>query len=888
MVSMFHSIKNKCTRPSIIQGLSTVFTQKYCHVFSNSDIYYVVLDNFKEESNFVDDKFIEELKNVVDCLNTCIATAYVSVVIFVSMQKQSFLSGLNLRKLSRFSNQKALQKQIKELQDVVKGIADLPALTFSAVDGDVVSTGLEFLLATDYRFARADRDILFSFPDCQHGLSFCCGGTKRLVDQVGLPVALDMVVQQHILDVHEAKHVGLIDDVLECKGSTRDFIDKVKELAVKLVKKHVRGRERLPRALPPNESFRLGNAIGRFFTLNKIKRDIRHTTPVYAHQAVVLTATNMILSLERDDAQCRAYEQDLFTNLAFLPATKAACVCSSYHKKYLGIEHNSPCPLPPDPLPNETALRTALPSPMRVIVVGLGRCGSALCARLALRGCAVTVVDDNKRRLTEGILRVQNQFDSFPHLTRAQLEVLQGLITSVSDYKDLSLDCPVDLVVECVTDTLENKEIVMNNLARVGALTETTVYLAMTLGLAARELAKSYPFPRNFATLHAYKIPQHPWLFEVVVPPQAPQAPASPRSEDNTPTLQPIAVVQDKNLHTVLSSFSEIVEAVLVVTENHTSPGPTRTASPQSPEHGGARSIRTVKEKSGEWEGEGEREDVAEEPDEGNHNEEDNSHFSYTSVINRCVSAYFAEAIFLVGCGYTVAEVNQAALAFGFELGPFELMDVFGLKTSYHMLNSSKVYETSAETLAQTLRFAEALPKNKPEPLMCGNKVPADFVHSLFEVEAQHPDLFVLARQFRRRTLGRRLFFAMLNTCCEIFAQGEASAAEMDMGLVHATGFPLSLGGPFHYADFMELGVLCKQMQAASITPHYTLVEFNRLGKVFHPLHPLKIALEPIHAQLKLIGKAIRPPWLLFALPLASLLLFLVVLAVLLANHLGL
>lgn len=83
----------------------------------------------------------------------------------------------------------------------------------ASINGLCVGGGLELALACDLRVA--SEDARFGFPENNIGVLPGVGGCSRLVKTVGLGKAKELVLCGELIDAHEAKAIGLVNQVVK-------------------------------------------------------------------------------------------------------------------------------------------------------------------------------------------------------------------------------------------------------------------------------------------------------------------------------------------------------------------------------------------------------------------------------------------------------------------------------------------------------------------------------------------------------------------------------------------------------------------------------------------------------------------------------------------------
>lgn len=95
---------------------------------------------------------------------------------------------------------------------VVRRLADLPAPTIAAIEGNALGGGLELALACDLRVA-SERAHL-GLPEVRLAVIPGAGGTQRLWRAVGEARARELILTGRVLTAAEAERIGLVSEVV--------------------------------------------------------------------------------------------------------------------------------------------------------------------------------------------------------------------------------------------------------------------------------------------------------------------------------------------------------------------------------------------------------------------------------------------------------------------------------------------------------------------------------------------------------------------------------------------------------------------------------------------------------------------------------------------------
>lgn len=157
-------------------------------------------------------------------------------------------------------------------------------------------------------------------------------------------------------------------------------------------------------------------------------------------------------------------------------------------------------------------------------------------------------------------------------------------------------------------------------------------------------------------------------------------------------------------------------------------------------------------------------------------------------LVNRALMPYLLEAVLLAEEDVPLADIDQAAVAFGMPMGPIALADTVGLDICL--------------SVAQTLSAALGL----PVPDLLASKVSAGELGKKsgrgfysYPIKSQ---FFQSRRPAPDPMITERLILRLLNEAARCLRCGVVPDADIvDIGLVYGTGFAPFRGGPLGYAE---------------------------------------------------------------------------------------
>ncbi|MFK7874812.1 MAG: 3-hydroxyacyl-CoA dehydrogenase NAD-binding domain-containing protein [Paracoccaceae bacterium] len=173
---------------------------------------------------------------------------------------------------------------------------------------------------------------------------------------------------------------------------------------------------------------------------------------------------------------------------------------------------------------------------------------------------------------------------------------------------------------------------------------------------------------------------------------------------------------------------------------------------------------------------------------------------------NRIYAAYRRHAEFLVEDGASPQDVDTAACAFGFAMGPFAVGDMSGLDIAWTMRRRQAAtrdpaarYVEIPDQLCAAGRFGRKTGAGWYD--YDGNKAqPSEAVAAI--IAQARAAKGVTPRGYTHQLIQDRLLGAILNEAALVLSEGTAQRpGDIDVTLVHGYGFPRWTGGPLWWAS---------------------------------------------------------------------------------------
>lgn len=225
-------------------------------------------------------------------------------------------------------------------------------------------------------------------------------------------------------------------------------------------------------------------------------------------------------------------------------------------------------------------------------------------------------------------------------------------------------------------------------------------------------------------------------------------------------------------------------------------------------------------------------------------------------VVNRLLMALLNEAQRLLAEGYGIEEIDRAATDFGWRLGPFQIMDVIGLRTVLDagtqiapylpdvldappfVVPLIKAGRLGRQTGAGFYRYAEAgkAESDAAVKALLQAYVRPKTARSTLDL-ARTPGEATDSRQQEGQSsemVALRLVAAMVVQAVHILNRGQVrDAADVDLCGLLALGFPPHRGGLLYWADHYPLGRLLEAVEDEKLRQQ--LVQVCPIGSQFYP-----------------------------------------------------
>jgi 3-hydroxyacyl-CoA dehydrogenase/enoyl-CoA hydratase/3-hydroxybutyryl-CoA epimerase len=170
----------------------------------------LTFDRPESGANLFDSATLLELEEHIKSIEI---TPNLRGLILISAKDSVFVAGADLKEVNSLPDSELI-KYIERGQRVFARLEALKIPTVAAIHGACVGGGYEVALACKYRVASDHRSTRIGLPETQLGILPAWGGSTRLPRLIGLPAALDIILEGKTPPARKAKKLGMVDEVV--------------------------------------------------------------------------------------------------------------------------------------------------------------------------------------------------------------------------------------------------------------------------------------------------------------------------------------------------------------------------------------------------------------------------------------------------------------------------------------------------------------------------------------------------------------------------------------------------------------------------------------------------------------------------------------------------
>jgi 3-hydroxyacyl-CoA dehydrogenase / enoyl-CoA hydratase / 3-hydroxybutyryl-CoA epimerase len=413
-------------------------------------------------------------------------------IIVASGKPSIFIAGADVTEFSKATSADEAREYTRFGQQTIHRFSKLPQVTVAAINGAALGGGCELALACDYRVMSDSPKAQIGLPETKLGIFPAWGGVTRLPRLIGLPVALDIILNGKTLDGRRAKNAGLVDEVVPAAI----LLDIARKFAAKSKRK---GGSR-------TKFYIEGNPLARRVIFNKARKAVLSQT--HGHYPAPLKAIEvmdygMSAGIERGLAR----EVDEVVPLivgSTSGSTAGADVAQNLIRLFFLMEDSKKERIAAAPIDVRDAG-----------VLGAGIMGGGIAQLIADKtDASIRMRDINWKAIAGGMkaaARIWKKKVDLRRMKRGEMQRKLARITSTIDWSGFER---CDLVIEAVVENVEIKRQVLREfeaIAKPGAIFATN-----TSTIPITDIAAQAAKPENVAGMHFFNPVDRMPLVEVI------------------------------------------------------------------------------------------------------------------------------------------------------------------------------------------------------------------------------------------------------------------------------------------------------------------------------------------------------------------------------------
>jgi len=461
-------------------------------LMADDQICLLTFDRPDSSANIFDAATLAELN---EHLNMIEHDPEIRGLVLVSAKKSIFIAGADLHSMSQEATGEGLRSMIGLGQAVFNRIAALRIPTIAAIHGACLGGGYEVALACSYRIASSDRATKIGLPETQLGILPAWGGTTRLPRLIGLPKALDLILNGKTLAAKAALKKGMIDELVP------------KEYLLEVACQRARGRAGRggsPTRPSAGQLFLQNNAVVAAGLCRYFRPRLLEKTR--GHYPAILKALEVATSgVSKPVAESLALEREAIRELAQTET------CKNLIRVFLLQERAKKLSVPG----GEQGIGKKPVPVRRMAVVGAGIMGAGIAQWGSAREIQVILRDINAEQVGKGMASIAQVYaQAAKRHVFTKTEARAGLDRISPAATEVPLK-NVDLVIEAAVEKMPLKKQIFSRLDEMAG--PDTILATNTSALSISEIAEATKRPSHVIGIHFFNPVHRMQLVEVVV-----------------------------------------------------------------------------------------------------------------------------------------------------------------------------------------------------------------------------------------------------------------------------------------------------------------------------------------------------------------------------------
>jgi 3-hydroxyacyl-CoA dehydrogenase/enoyl-CoA hydratase/3-hydroxybutyryl-CoA epimerase len=447
------------------------------------DLAIVWFDLPGEKVNKFSSTVMTEFASVVDELER---DHEIKRVILASGKPSIFIAGADVTEFSKTTSAEQAAEYTRFGQQTIHRFSKLGQVTVAAINGAALGGGCELSISCDYRVMSDSPKAQIGLPETKLGIFPAWGGVTKLPRLIGLPAALDIILNGKTLDGKRAKRTGLVDEVVPAPI----LLDVARQFSTKPKR---RGSDR-------TKFYVEGNPLARRVIFSKARKAVleqTHGNYPAPLKAIDVMEYGMSAGVERGLA--REVEE-----VVPLIVGTSGDVAQNLIRLFFLMEESKKERIAATPIDVNNAG-----------VLGAGIMGGGIAQLIADKtDAAVRMRDINWKAIAGGLKaasKIWKKKVDRRRMTRGEMQRKLARITSTTDWSGFER---CGLVVEAVVENVDIKRQVLSEFEAVAG--PNAVFATNTSTIPITDIAAQARRPENVAGMHFFNPVDRMPLVEVI------------------------------------------------------------------------------------------------------------------------------------------------------------------------------------------------------------------------------------------------------------------------------------------------------------------------------------------------------------------------------------
>ncbi len=454
-------------------------TRNAFRIERQGDLAIIWFDLPGEKVNKFSTWVIQEFAAIVDEMER---SRDINRIILASGKPSIFIAGADVSEFTKVTTPEQAKEYTRFGQQLFHRFSKLRQIKVAAINGACLGGGCEIAISCDYRVMSDSPRAVIGLPETKLGIYPAWGGTTKLPRLIGLPAALDIILNGKTLDGRRAKKIGLVDDVVP------------QAILMDVAKRYTQ------KSRPKSDRTKIyieGNPLARRVIFGKARKAVLAQT--HGHYPAPLKAIDVM-----EHGFAHGIEAGLQREVADVASLIQGDVAQNLVRLFFLMEDSKKDRVAAKPKDVQT-----------VGVLGAGVMGGGIAQIVADKTEAdVRMRDINWKALAGGMkaaARVWRKKVERRRMTRGEMQRKLARITTTTDWSGFQ---HADVVIEAVVENLDVKRQVLADFE--GVEKPTAIFASNTSTLPITEIAANAKHPDRVVGMHFFNPVDRMPLVEVI------------------------------------------------------------------------------------------------------------------------------------------------------------------------------------------------------------------------------------------------------------------------------------------------------------------------------------------------------------------------------------